>query len=247
MITQARTLLFTSLLFFMTVFAINRFTTAQASTPQADSPAIYRVTFTSNWNNDAHPALTLPGSAHWSNLVGATHNDAVTFWQVGGLATPGIERVAESGTNATFQAEVTAATEANTADQWIQTGLTPFYAPDSTATITLTVQPEFPLLTLATMLAPSPDWFTGVSNLALQDEAGAWVDSFTLDLYPYDAGTEDGSGYSLSNPATVPAVPIAPLRNVSPFSAEPIATLTVTRLSAEPTPSNTLYLPTILR
>ncbi|MCZ6595238.1 MAG: hypothetical protein O6943_10045, partial [Bacteroidetes bacterium] len=45
----------------------------------AQSEATYSVTFTSNWTQTAHPHSSgnLPGNAHWSKLVGATHNDQV--------------------------------------------------------------------------------------------------------------------------------------------------------------------------
>ncbi len=247
MLNKSRALLLIVFLLLLALISAETVIQAQNQTAAPSETATYRVTFTSNWNSTSHPDGDYPASAHWSNLVGATHNSAVTFWQAGGLASEGFERVAESGTNATFEAEVNAAISANSAEKWIQTGLTPFYAPDSTATITLTVQPDFPLLTLATMIAPSPDWFAGVSNLSLQTAEGAWRDSFSLDLFPYDAGTEEGSDYSLSNPATDPHEPIHVLTNVAPFSAEPVAYLTVTLLSPQLPLTETLFLPLILR
>jgi hypothetical protein len=42
-----------------------------------------------------------------------------------------------------------------------------------------------------------------------------------VDLHPYDAGTEEGSGFSLNNPATDPREPIA-LVNGSPFVGNPV-------------------------
>ena len=50
-----------------------------------------------------------------------------------------------------------------------------------------------PRVTLTTMIAPSHDWFVGVSGLALLDAAGRWLRSHEVDLYPWDAGTEDRS------------------------------------------------------
>ena len=54
------------------------------------------------------------------------------------------------------------------------------------------VNPEYPLVTLITMIAPSPDWFVGVAGLSLLDGSGRWRKRVDVDLYPYDAGTEDG-------------------------------------------------------
>lgn len=39
------------------------------------------------------------------------------------------------------------------------------------------------------MVDPSPDWFLGVSGLELCVENCSWVESRTLELYPWDAGT----------------------------------------------------------
>jgi hypothetical protein len=56
------------------------------------------------------------------------------------------------------------------------------------------------------MVAPSPDWFTGVSNVNLM-ENGAWVGSKTLDLQAYDSGGDDGTTYKASDKDTNPKKP----------------------------------------
>jgi hypothetical protein len=62
------------------------------------------------------------------------------------------------------------------------------------------------------------------------------VEALTLDLHPYDAGTEEGSGFSLSNPATSPQEAIA-LINGSPFIGSPvIGRLHFTLLTPQPKP-----------
>ena len=48
---------------------------------------------------------------------------------------------------------------------------------------------RFPQVTAVSMLAPSPDWFIGVSGLNLY-ENGKWVEQISIDLPVYDAGTE---------------------------------------------------------
>ena len=54
------------------------------------------------------------------------------------------------------------------------------------------------------MIGPSPDWFVGVSGVSLLDGSDQWREEYRVDLYPYDAGTEDGTEFTLSNPATNP-------------------------------------------
>ncbi|MEP5340429.1 MAG: T9SS type A sorting domain-containing protein [Algibacter sp.] len=47
---------------------------------------------------------------------------------------------------------------------------------------------NFPLVTLASMLGPSPDWFIGVESLSMVDVNGLFIPKITYELYPYDAG-----------------------------------------------------------
>lgn len=42
---------------------------------------------------------------------------------------------------------------------------------------------------------PSPDWFTGVSNLNLCTKDCSWVEDKVVDLGLYDAGTDSGVSY----------------------------------------------------
>ncbi|GAB4317561.1 MAG: hypothetical protein Kow0074_06220 [Candidatus Zixiibacteriota bacterium] len=90
---------------------------------------------------------------------------------------------------------------------------------------------DFPLVTLVSMIAPSPDWFVGVSGLALFDGSD-WVDSLVIELYPYDAGTDSGTDYASPNEATNPPGDIAPI-NSGPLWVNgvlpPIGTFTFVR------------------
>lgn len=195
----------------------------------AQSTATYDINFTSTWNSADHG--TLPGNAHWSNLVGANHNSNITFLEMGGTATQGIENVAELGSNSVFNAEVQSAINNGDAEQWLEQSFAPFAAISSATLTDITVSEDFPLLTVLSMIAPSPDWIIAVNSLNLWDtNMNKWKDSFTVDLYPYDAGTEEGFGYSTSNAPTVPRSVITNIAGVSgyPFNTEKIGTLTVT-------------------
>lgn len=57
---------------------------------------------------------------------------------------------------------------------------------------------EFSQVTLINMLAPSPDWITGVSSLNLCVD-GKWVVSKTVSAEVYDAGTDDGQTYTAAD------------------------------------------------
>jgi len=62
---------------------------------------------------------------------------------------------------------------------------------------------DFSLVTLVSMIAPSPDWFVGVDSLNLI-EAGEWVTNKVVALYGMDAGTDSGASYESSDVVTAP-------------------------------------------
>jgi hypothetical protein len=190
----------------------------------SQSQATYNITFNSIWNATDHSSV--PGSAHWSRLVGATHKTANTFLQLGGTATTGIKNVAEFGSNTVFNSEVNAQITANEADQYIN-GPSLGSGPGDIFINGLEVDEKFPLLTLVSMIAPSPDWIIAVNGYNLLDTNGDWKTSVTLDLFAYDAGTDNGSDYTSSDMAATPFQPISML-NIAPINGNKMGTLTIT-------------------
>ena len=204
--------------------------------------AVYQVEFENLWNPTDHPN-NFPGPAHFTALVGASHNDRVGFWAPGSLATLGVERVAELGSTMSFLSDdVIPQISAGNVLQAYNNSRDIFLGQSATGP-TLTVSTEFPLVSLLSMVAPSPDWFVGVHDFDLST-GGTFPETRVVDFTSfYDAGTEDGSGFSLSNPATVPQRAIsevsgvdAALVFVDPFATRgatlpPIARLTFTRVS----------------
>ena len=69
-------------------------------------------------------------------------------------------------------------------------------------------------LSVVTMLAPSPDWFSGVRDVELFVD-GAWVDRIEVDLSNYDAGTDSGTSWRSSNADTSPAQVISSSRDAA--------------------------------
>ncbi|MCY3700684.1 MAG: spondin domain-containing protein [Gemmatimonadetes bacterium] len=193
--------------------------------PVAATTATYRVVFEATWSASTHPT-NFPGGAHFSPLIGAVHNDDVTFWARDGTATPGVESMAETGGTSTLTAEIRAQIPGNALAVVNGSGIR---SPGSTTIQAITLREEFPLVTLVTMIAPSPDWFVGVSGLSLRDDEGNWTEELEVVLYPYDAGTDSGPNYTSANDDTQPKEPIRNLSGESPFSDEPIGTFTFTR------------------
>ena len=188
----------------------------------AGASATYTITFTGAWTAEATPGGVSDG-AHFSPLIGGVHNADVAFLEAGGQATPGIESMAERGRTATLTEEIQAAGPNALSVLRKDSG------PGATASDTfeaVTVTADHPRITLLSMIAPSPDWFVGVFGLSLLDAEGNWADALTVNLYPWDAGTEEGDDFSFDNAATVPPGTIVSLRGTGRFSDAPIATLT---------------------
>lgn len=189
--------------------------------------ATYMVDFETTWSAATHPD-DFPGNAHLSGLIGATHTAAVSFWTDGGMASTGIENMAETGGKGALIDEINAAIADTTAESTLSgggIGVSP-----GTVSLTFAITEEFPLVTLVSMLAPSPDWFVGVSALSLLKD-GAWIESLAVELYAYDAGTDSGTTYTSANQDTNPAESIAPI-GTAPFLIDgaipPIGTFTFT-------------------
>lgn len=193
-----------------------------------NSEATYTVSYVSSWSETTHPHPTgnFPAGAHYSKLVGATHNDAVIFVEMGALASQGVEDIAELGDNAAFFNEVTAAIAAGNANQIIDGDA----LNTSTGEILIdnvVTDEAYPLLTLLSMIAPSPDWMIASNSIELLDSNGDWKDEIVIDLYPYDAGTDSGSDYNSPNMNTDPPQPVSNHQGIPPFSNEKVGTLTV--------------------
>jgi hypothetical protein len=175
----------------------------------------YEVTFDAVWSEATH--TNLPPVPHFSSLLGGTHTDSVTFWQVGETASPGIEDMAELGDWNPFKPEVDSAILSGTAYSYFSgSPINP--SPDSVSKI-FAMNSSHPLVTLVTMIAPSPDWFVGVSGLPLY-EAGRWKGEVVIDLHPYDAGTDSGIDFLSANEDTQPHEPISLLTGF-PFEGDP--------------------------
>lgn len=189
--------------------------------------ADYRVTFNSNWNSTDHPIDFPGGSAHFSPLVGNTHNIAGQIWDVGGIATNGIEQMAETGGTSMLNAEID--TELNSGGTESRVNGAGAGNVDSIE-IEMTVSNSHPLFSMVTMIAPSPDWFVGVHDLDLR-ENGVWRQNYTVDLFPYDAGTQDGDSFNNAGANTNPRDPIEQIVT-SPFpNGIPLGTFVFERLS----------------
>ncbi len=192
--------------------------------------ATYEVTFQGNWTLESTPGGVV-SNAHFTTLIGAVHNDDVTFWQSGGRASRGVEQVAETGFTGRFRSELAASPHAAAiVSQSVIFGGT------GSATFSIDVTRDHPLVTLLSMIGPSPDWFVGIDGRSLLDASDQWERRVEIDLFPYDAGTEEGEEFSLDNPATDPQGVITRIGGTGKFSNEPMARLTFVLTATEARP-----------
>lgn len=180
---------------------------APAAPPAAGS-ARYRVTFEATWSAATH--ANFPAGAHFSPLVGLSHQAGNTLFQEGQLASLGIKNVAELGNNTAIRAEIAVLQGRGTALGLLSSSGGSFASP-GTRSDTVRLDAAHPLLTVVTMIAPSPDWFAALENENLL-ENGQWVAQRTVPTRAYDAGTDSGPTFTAPDQPTTPAQPIQPLR-----------------------------------
>ncbi len=61
------------------------------------------------------------------------------------------------------------------------------------------------LVSVITMVFPSPDWFLGISNVDMCNPmTGEWREEYNRDLLPYDSGTDDGTSFESPNSPSDP-------------------------------------------
>ncbi|MDE2653063.1 MAG: Ig-like domain-containing protein [Gemmatimonadota bacterium] len=198
--------------------------------PAAAQTVTYQVKFEGNWTLASTPGGVV-GGAHFTTLIGGVHGSGVTFWAAGEQASAGVELVAELGSTPTFRSEVQASSHTLSV---IQEGVAG--GGTGSATFNIDVTRTHPLVTLLSMIGPSPDWFVGVSGVSLLDGSNQWRQSHVVDLFPYDAGTEDGTEFTLSNDDTDPQGVITRIAGTGKFSNVRMARLTFTRTTPPPPP-----------
>ena len=162
-----------------------------AARPRPTAPAEYTVIIKSTWTKATHP-FEYPSGAHFSGMIGASHNAKYSIFAVGRRPTPGLERLSEEGKHSPLDTEIKAAIDQGNALALFESGGLKNFKDSMVATVR--VDPAHPLVDVVNMIVPSPDWFTGATNVNLE-ENGAWVARKTLTLPAYDSGGDDGKTY----------------------------------------------------
>jgi hypothetical protein len=200
----------------------------------AQSTANYTISVSTSWNANDHGSIAsnnLPNDPHWSALALVTHKNSNEFFQLGNLASQGVQSIAELGSTTIFQSEVNTAISTSNADQYLQSGFSPRGAVSFASINNITVSETHPLVTFLSMIAPSPDWFIAVNSESLRSGNSSvnngWKDSYSIDLFVYDAGTDDGTDYASANAESNPKVGVFMINN-PPINGKKVATATFT-------------------
>lgn len=168
---------------------------------QPFSESTYAVEVKGKW---MLPDFTVPAGVHFTTFAGMVHNSNGALWEAGKQATTGIENVAETGSIGVVLAEIDSVIRSKNALSLIL-----FTPPSATGSKSITIHcnSNYSYVSMASMIAPSPDWFIGLSKLNLYAHK-KWVADTTVQLFVYDAGTEDGDVFGYSNPPTLPQQPV---------------------------------------
>ncbi|MFK7997282.1 MAG: spondin domain-containing protein [Granulosicoccus sp.] len=166
----------------------------------ASQQATYKMDLSIEWSQNLAP-FEFPDGAHMSSLIGLTHQDRYRLFEDGATASSGLELVAENGRFGILRAQFEELGRKQRVGTVVMAdGIKKVPGKIST---TFTSTTDHPLLSVITMLAPSPDWFTGVSGVSLFSD-GEWVDEINLPLWVWDAGTDSGVTFKSDNEDTQP-------------------------------------------
>jgi len=186
-----------------------------------DSPVLssvdvmYDCAFENLWTEERHPRKYPQNAVHWTRQLLASHDSEYSVWKEGSLASTGVEKMAESGGTAELVREL----EKN-ANSY-EVGYAKYLPSRSMTTRTdskstmrfnnpVSMTSENHYVSVIGKMAPSPDWFSGFHDFdALNGDTQTWYKEFTIETYPYDAGTENGDTYITGNFATIPLQPIS--------------------------------------
>lgn len=181
--------------------------------PECPDSASYAVTFRAVWDASSHGSRPpFPSGAHFSRVVAAAHSPEVAFWDSGGIATPGIESMAETGSVSPLCREIGDEADRGRSTPCVRGSEASFPSPGS-ARLLFEATEELPLMTLVSMIAPSPDWFVGVSRMPLVED-GCWKERIEVDLVGYDSGTDSGATFTARNADVTPHEPIGLIRDL---------------------------------
>ncbi len=160
----------------------------------------YKATIKTIWTAENF-ATNFPSGRHFSQVIGMTHNENIKLFNVGSKATNGIKEMAETGKTTITTNEIKNYVSNKNAGLVIK-GSSLSSSVD-TVSFNFNISSNHSLISIVSMIAPSPDWFIGINSLNLMED-GEWIKEKIIDLKVYDSGTDNGNIFTSSNEATTP-------------------------------------------
>ncbi|XP_023341710.1 spondin-1 [Eurytemora carolleeae] len=143
----------------------------------ACSEAKYEVMFEGLWSKETHPK-DFPLSEwllHFSDVIGASHSIDYRVWEAGGLASKGLTQVAKWGSPRVLESELKA--KSSHIRTIIKSRGLWFPNVNGKTFAILRTDSRNHLVSLVSMLGPSPDWIVGVSALEMCQINCTWIDN----------------------------------------------------------------------
>lgn len=164
----------------------------------------YKITFMTDWGDPrlkniiGYPENEPP---HTGNFFLIQHDDKYNLFSVGDFASNGIAESSMFGTNGSLMKE-----SDNYSYQVADVLMTP-----GEKSFIVKYDPDNPYFSFVTMIAPSADWFTGISSVDMR-KLGNKV---KIPLYAYNAGTDYGNEFITfpKHPREDKTLPIFPITN----------------------------------
>lgn len=181
----------------------------------AGQSATYEVIFVPSWNPESNPAdypITHGKKGLLTPIIGATHGANYSLFADGKRPSPGLERLSEMGAHDPLDAEIKKAIADGTAGSLIEASEGSAGPVHPVVMHTFRVDRNYPIVSLVGMIAPSPDWFYGVSDVKLFDK-GRWAPSVRVDAFARDSGGDAGTTYMAEDADTNPKTPTMVLDN----------------------------------
>lgn len=173
---------------------------AAVTIENGEEAGTFVLTVTNTSDGTAYPGMLSP-------TLWALFGDDLSLFETGAAADEGLERLAEDGDASVWAGALvdTGLAESGVLETAMGAAGPGPLAPGESYTATLTVSPERPNLSIASMIAPSNDTFLslGPVGIALLDEAGAprtdadIAADVAVALGAYDAGTESNQASAL--------------------------------------------------
>lgn len=157
-----------------------------------DDSREYSVAFDAVWTKKSHKQAYVK-EAHWSPMVVASHTKKGAMWSKGKKASKGVVVVAETGSPVLLMEEL-----AKKKDKYDILDFAKADGPIDTGSgqqiIPVKVGKGANLVSVISMIAPSPDWFIGADSVSLCVN-GQWVENKEVKLFAYDGGSDRGTKF----------------------------------------------------